>query len=198
MKAVQHKWDAIEHERDAVEHERKAYHEEMRAKMDAWLGGVKHACLEKKESTPEETEVVAKSQEVPEGATDEETIGAAKDRSRDLCLSVGCRGRLKTRTKRNGWPRQKFAATVGRPIRRTVPAMHKGHVRKGPGKKYRSGIRVPGRTLGSRMAGRSLKKRLTKVNVRGTPEGQTSEKRRLTRPECKNGIRDRGANSTYF
>jgi hypothetical protein len=40
MKAIQHKWDAIEHER-------KAHHEEMRAEMDAWLGGVMHACLEK-------------------------------------------------------------------------------------------------------------------------------------------------------
>jgi hypothetical protein len=39
-----------------------------------------------------------------------------------------------------------------------------------------------------------LKKRQTKVNVvRGTPEGQTCEKKRRTRPECNNGIRGRGA-----
>jgi hypothetical protein len=47
------------------------------------------ACLEEeKESAPEETEAVAEPQEVPEGATEEETIGAAKYRSRDLRLRV--------------------------------------------------------------------------------------------------------------
>jgi hypothetical protein len=39
------------------------------------------ACLEKKEPTPEETEAVEKPQEVPEGATDEETFGATEDRA---------------------------------------------------------------------------------------------------------------------
>jgi hypothetical protein len=73
--------------------------------------------------------------------------------------------------------------------------MRKGRLRKGPGKKCRrSGIRKPGRTLGNRMEYRGLKKRRTKVNaVRGTPKGGTGEKRRRTRPEFNNGIRDKGA-----
>jgi hypothetical protein len=60
MKVIQHKWDATLHERNA-------HHEEMMAKMDAWRG-VTRAFLEKV-STPEETEAVAKPQDVPEGAT---------------------------------------------------------------------------------------------------------------------------------
>jgi hypothetical protein len=115
-----------------------ASQEEMMAEMKAWQG-VMHACLEK-ESAPEETEVVAKSQEVPEEATDEETIGAAKDRSRNLRLAAGCRGQLKTRTKHDGRSRQKCAAAIGRLTSGIVPAMRKGHVRRGPCKKCCSGI----------------------------------------------------------
>jgi hypothetical protein len=150
-----------------------AHHERMMAKMDshlgetrAWLGemkacrGVTPACLEEEEPTPQGTEAVAKSQEVPEGATGEETIGAAKDRSRDLRLAVGCRGRLKTRTKRDGRVRQVYAASVGQPTRCFIPAMRKGGLRKGPGKKCRSGtgqkcrrigMRGPGKTSGNGM-----------------------------------------------
>jgi hypothetical protein len=125
------------------------------------------ACLEKKEPTPEETEAVEEPQEVPEGATGEETIGAAKDRSRDLRLAVGCRGHLKTRTKRDGRVRQECAATVGRPTRRFVPAL-----RKGPGMKCRgSGTKGRGIAAGSRMRGmirkrqRGLEKRKTFYNA---------------------------------
>jgi hypothetical protein len=92
--------------------------------------------LEKKEPAPEETKVVAEPQEVPERETDEETLGATDDLSRDLRLAVGYRGQLRTRTKRDGLVRQEYAA-VGRPTLRTVPATGKGGLRKGPGKKCR-------------------------------------------------------------
>jgi hypothetical protein len=45
----------------------------------------------KREPTPDEIGAVAKSQEVPEGATDEEAIGVTEDRSRNLRLAEGCR-----------------------------------------------------------------------------------------------------------
>jgi hypothetical protein len=64
----------------------------------------------------------------------EETIGAAKDRSRDLRLAIGCREKLKTQTKRDGGSRQECASAVGRPTRRAIPAMRKGGLRKGPGR----------------------------------------------------------------
>jgi hypothetical protein len=125
-----------------------ASQERKMAKWDSHLGKGEaceektEACMDKKEPTPEETEPVAEPQEIPEGATDEETIGAMEDRSRDLRLAVGCRGQLKTRIKCDGGSWQECAATVRRPTRCTVPAMCKGHVHKGPGKKCRrSGIR---------------------------------------------------------
>jgi hypothetical protein len=152
-----------------------ASEERMMAKWDSSLGEVKayekttKAFLEKKEPAPEETEAVAEPQEVPEGATDEETIEAAKDRSRNLRLALGYRGQLKTRTKHDGGSRQECAAAVvGRPTRRTAPAMHKGHVRKGPGKKCR------------------------RSGIRGQSKASRDVKRRRTRPGCNSGIKDRG------
>jgi hypothetical protein len=101
-----------------------------REATNAWLGETK-ASPETTEAHEGRTEAcLEKSQEVPKGATGEETIGATEDRSRDLRLAVGCRGPLKTRTRRDGRVRQKYAATVGRPTRRTVTAMRKGELRK--------------------------------------------------------------------
>jgi hypothetical protein len=114
---------------------------------------------------------MAKPQEVPEGVTDEETIGATEDRSRDLRLAIGSSGQLKTRTKHNGGSRQECAGTVGRPTRRTVPAMCKGGLRKGPVTKCcHSGIKGQGITSGSGMRGmirkrRGLEKRNTFYNA---------------------------------
>jgi hypothetical protein len=124
------------------------------------LSIVQYSKKEKREPTPEEIEAVEEPQEVPEGATDKEVIGADEGRSRDLRRALRCRGRLKTRTRPDGRLRQECAADVGRPTRRFVPALRKGGLRRGPGKKCRSDIKGP-----SRMGGRSLKKRRTKFNV---------------------------------
>jgi hypothetical protein len=132
--------------------------------------------------------LIMEPEEVPEGVTDEETIGAAKDRSRDLHLAVGCRGRLKTRTKRDGRLRQECAAIVRRPTRRFVPALRNGGLWKGPGKRCgRNGVRGPGETSGSRMEDRGLKQRRTRDNVvRGAPKERT-------RKVFENGVRNRSA-----
>jgi hypothetical protein len=200
--SLERKMDSNQERTDANLKALKADQREMKAELKAWLGemkacreateaceGVTHACLEeRKEPAPKETEVVAEPEEVPEGATDAETIGAAKDRSRDLHLAVGCRGRLKTRTKRDGRLRQECAATVRRLTRRFVPALRKGGLRKGPGKRRRrNGVRGPGETSGSRMEGRGLKQRRIKDNVvRGAPKERT-------RKVFENDIRDRSA-----
>jgi hypothetical protein len=157
------------------------------AKMDAWRG-VTPASLEEEEPAPEGTEVVAKSQEVPEGATDEEAIGVTEDRSKNLRLAVGCRGRLKTRTKRDGRLRQDCAATVGRPTRRFVPALRKGGLRKGPGGMCRRSC-IRGRRMSSRAGKRGMAKNIA---VRETPEGRTCKQHRLARPECDHGVSDEG------
>jgi hypothetical protein len=120
----------------------------MMAKMDA-RRGVTPACLEEEESAPEEPKAVAETEEVPEGATDEEELGVTEDRSRNLRLAVRCRGQLKTRTKPNGQLRQECAAAVGQPTRRSVPAMRKGGLRRGPGKKCRRGLKGQSKAFGT-------------------------------------------------
>jgi hypothetical protein len=154
---------------DANERKMDSNHERMMAKMDAWLGKTEacreatedceertKACLEEeKEPAPEEPKAVAESGEVLEGATDEETSGGTEDRTGEQRLAMRRHRQQKKRAQVNGEPRQKFAAARGRFTRRAVPAMRKGHVRKGPGMKCRrSGIRGPGKTSGTRIVKR--------------------------------------------
>jgi hypothetical protein len=152
---------------------------------------VTHACLEEeKESTPKETDAVEEPQEFPEGVTDEEKFGATKDRAGELRLAVRRHRQRKKRAQENSGPRQKFAAFRRWFTRRAVPALLKGHVRKGSRRNRRSGVREPRKTFRSRIDGRSLIQWQIKGNVaRRTPEGRTDEKRRRTRPECNSGIR---------
>jgi hypothetical protein len=138
-KANQEKMDAIERKMmdkmDAIQATTDFQLEETMARL-----GETKASSVTTEDCEEKTEAcLENSQEVPEGATDEEAIGGAKGRSRDLRRAVRCRGRLKTRTKCDGRLRQDCAATVGRPTRRSFPAMRKGGLRRGPGKKCRRG-----------------------------------------------------------
>jgi hypothetical protein len=153
---------------------------------------VLHGLMEvEEEPAPEMPEAVAETEKVPEGATGEEAIEVNEDRSRNLRQAVGYRGRLRTRTKRDGRLRQECAATIGRPTRRAVPAIRKGRLRKKPGRMCRrSFVRGPGKTSGSRIENRGLKRRRTKDNVvRGTPGKRTCEKRQRSHPECNSGIR---------
>jgi hypothetical protein len=183
----------IQRKMDANRQERKAHREEMRAEMDAWLGGVTHAYLEE-EPAPEKTETVEEPQDVPIGAMDEEAIRATEDRAGELRLVLRRHRERNKRAQVNG------GSARGRFTRRAVPAMRKGHVRRGPGKRcHRNGIRRPGRTSGTRIVERdrppavgyrSPLKRRTKVTVvQETPKERTCEKKRRTRPECNSGIR---------
>jgi hypothetical protein len=100
------------------------------------------ACLEEeKKPVPEETEAVAESREVPEGATYEETSGGTEDQTGEQRLAVRRHRQQKKRAQVDDGPRQKFATARGRFTRLVVPAMRKGHVRRGPGKKCHSSIR---------------------------------------------------------
>jgi hypothetical protein len=120
---------------------------------------------EEKEPTPEETAAVEKSQEAPNGAADEETSTGTEDRTGEQRLAVRRHRQRKKRAQVNGGPWQKFAAFRGRFTCCAVPALLKGHVRKGPRRNRRSGIRGPGKTFCSRIDGRSLKQRQTQVNM---------------------------------
>jgi hypothetical protein len=123
--------------------------EEMRANMDAYyerMVAIIKECLgrpeAKKELAPEETEAMAEPQEVPEGATDEEMSGGTEDRAGKQHLAVRRHGQLKKQAQGNGGPRQKFAAARGWFTRCAIPALIKGHARRGPGMKCRrSGLK---------------------------------------------------------
>jgi hypothetical protein len=117
------------------------------------------------ERAPEPREVMAESREVPEGASDEEAFGATEDRTGEQCLAVRRHIQRKKWALVNGGPQQKFAAASRWFTRHAVPALLKGHVRKGPRRNCHSGIRGPGKTFRSRMEGRSLKQRQIKGNV---------------------------------
>jgi hypothetical protein len=180
----------------------------MEAMLDACLGETKalpetteacavktRACLEKREPAPEETEPVAETKGVPEGATEQETIGATEDRPRNLRLAVRCRRRLKTRTKHDGRLRQECAATIGRLTRRSIPAIRKGGLWKGPGRMCRRSC-IRGQTKASRNGKRGrivgqyqqpavgyrspLTQHTKDIVVRDTLEGRVCEKRRWT------------------
>jgi hypothetical protein len=93
---------------------------------------------------------------------------------------------LKTRTKPDGRLRQVCAAAIGRPTRRSVPAIRKGGLRRGPGRMCRRSC-IEGRSKASRAGKRGM----AKNNVeRGTPGGRTCERRRLNKTSG-NGVRGR-------
>jgi hypothetical protein len=160
------KIDSSQEKMDAIERKMMTKMDAMQATMDsqleetmACLGetkassettesceGKSHACPLKtkaeKESAPEDTGTAAEPQEVPERATEQKTIEAAEDRNGEQRLAVGCRGRLKTRTKCDGRVRQVYATTIGRLTRRFIPALRKRGFRRGPGMKCcRSGLK---------------------------------------------------------
>jgi hypothetical protein len=143
------------------------------------------ACLRgEKESAPEKPESVAEPKEVPERATEQETGQAAEDQTGELRLAVRCHRQRRKRAQEHGGPRQKFAAFRGRVTRRPVPALIKGHVRKGPRRNRRRDIRGPGKASGSRMEDGDLKQHRIKDNV---VQGAHKER---TRPVFENGIRN--------
>jgi hypothetical protein len=123
---------------------------------------------------------VADRQEVP--------TRASEDRTGEQHLAIRHHRQRKKRDQVDGEPRQKFAAFRGRFTRRAVPAMRKGHVRRGPGNRCcRSNI---GRRSKASCAG----KRGTAQNdvEQGTPEGRTCERRSRTQPRRDCGRKDRG------
>jgi hypothetical protein len=113
---------------------------------------------EEKQQAPEEIEAMETSWEVAEGAADEEKFGATEDRAGELRLAMRGHRQRKKRAQVNGGPRQKFAAFRGLFTRRAVPALRKGGLWKGPGKKCRSGIRGRGITSRSGKRGRIVKR----------------------------------------
>jgi hypothetical protein len=117
------------------------------------------------EATPDETEATVERQELFEKETNFDTIGSSEDRCEDRRLVVRRRRGAKKRSQDSVGFRQKSSAARKRVIRRAIPAVRKGNIRKGPGKDG---------------------------SARGAPKGRRLQKTHRISPECNIGIRNRG------
>jgi hypothetical protein len=117
------------------------------------------------EINPEETQPTVECQELQKEEADVDAVGSSEDRYRDRCLVVRRRRGAKERSQDSVGSRQKVSAARKRVIRRAIPAVRKGNIRKGPGKDG---------------------------SARGAPKGRRLEKTHRISPECNIGIRNRG------
>jgi hypothetical protein len=120
---------------DSPPGKREANHEELMTLMKASQEGM-GAHQEKLgimdlEVNPEEVEVIAENQEVPNEEVAVETIRALEDQYGDQHLALGHCQQLKKRTQGNGGFQQKLAAAQGQLTHHAIPASHKEHGHKG-------------------------------------------------------------------
>jgi hypothetical protein len=86
------------------------------------------------EATPEEIEAPVKRQDLVKEEINAENIGSSEDRSGYQRLALRRRRGAKNWTQDSVGSRQKVSAARKRVIRRAIPAVRKGNIRKGPGK----------------------------------------------------------------
>jgi hypothetical protein len=140
----------------------------MRASVNAWREEMKanqkakEACLE---PTSLEVESEVEHEEVFKEDAAVETSRAPNKRHGDRNLTEGQSGKPKERTQGKSGCRKKLATARRRMTRRAGVARCKGHCRQGQGKDS---------------------------VVRGVPKGRTLGRRHQPKPECKNGIGNRG------
>jgi hypothetical protein len=123
------------------------------------------------EANPEETEAAVERQELFKEELNNENVGSSEDRSGEQRLAVRRRRGAKKRTQDSVGSRQKVSAARKRVIRRAIPAVRKGNIRKGPGKNNAAKGESRGKMLVKRQQnscecedgrlGRDLKERLS-------------------------------------
>jgi hypothetical protein len=86
------------------------------------------------EADPEATEAAVERQEFRENEINAENIVSSEDRSGYQRLAVRRRRGAKKRTQDSVGSQQKLSAARKRVIRRAIPAVRKGNIRKSPGK----------------------------------------------------------------
>jgi hypothetical protein len=86
------------------------------------------------------TEVTAEHQDVPNEETMAETTGALEDQFGEWHLAIGRCQQLKKWIQGDGGSRQKLATSCRWFTRCAIPALRKGHGRRGPGKTPGNGI----------------------------------------------------------
>jgi hypothetical protein len=113
---------------------------------------------------PEETEAAVEPQELPDNEINAENTGSSEGRYGEQHLAVRRRREAKKRSQDSVGPWQKVSAARRRVIRRAVPAVRKGQMRKSAGKNS---------------------------VARGASRREVLDKRQRNNCECKNGRLDR-------
>jgi hypothetical protein len=147
-------------------------HERFLARLDGWTSYGEGTTTwqttqysEELKATPEATEAAVEWQDLFKEEINLDSIGSSQDRCEDQRLAIRRRRGAKKRT------RQKVSAARKRVIRRPVPAVRKGNIRKSPGKNNAAKGASRGKMLVKRQQnscecengrlGRDLKKRLS-------------------------------------
>jgi hypothetical protein len=141
------------------------------------------------ESTLEETEAAMERQELFKEETNFDNVGSSEDRSEDQRLAVRRRRGAKKRSQDSVGSRQEISAARKRVVRRAIPAVRKGHIRKSPGKNNVARGASRGKMLDKKQrnnsecedgrAGCDFKKRLY-LRMKRTSERVTRKPRELT------------------
>jgi hypothetical protein len=123
------------------------------------------------EATPESTEAAVERQELFKEEINLDNIGSSEDRCEEQRLAARRRRGAKKRTQYSVGSRQKVSAARKRVIRRAIPAVRKGNIRKGPDKNNAAKGASRGKMLVKRQQnscecedgrlGRDFKKRLS-------------------------------------
>jgi hypothetical protein len=121
------------------------------------------ACLERKESALVKIESVAVHKEVPKEEAAVKTVRAQKKLYGDRHLAIGRCRQLRKWTQGDGGSRKKLAAARRGMTHRAIPAWHKGHGHRGPGKD---------------------------IVVQGTQKGRMFRKRCWAKPEWNNSVKE--------
>jgi hypothetical protein len=125
----------------------------------------------KLEINPEETQAAVECQELQIEEADVDAVGSSAERYEEQRLVVRRRRGAKRRPQDSVGSRQKVSAARKRVIRRAIPAVRKGNIRKIPGKDG---------------------------SAREAPKGRRLQRTHRISPECNNGIRNRGLKDKLF
>jgi hypothetical protein len=161
IKTIQDKKDSHNEKLMAI---MKTNKEQITAKMDDWIEGMEE-CVGKLAVNPQKSDAIVEHQEVPTEEASVKLIIALKKRHGDRHLAVGCRRKLKKRTKDNGGSWKKLAAACSGTTGHAGMAQCIGHSRQGQGQD---------------------------IVLRGTSKRWMFGKRSRPKPESNNSIRGQG------
>jgi hypothetical protein len=144
------------------------------------------------EINPEETQATMECQELQMEEADMDALGSWDDRYGDGRLVVRSLRGAKKRTQDKIGSRQQLSAARNRVIRRAVPAVRKGNIRKGPGRNSVGRVHPISRTFGKKQRLCSEYKRINCLDSRQQlrlPMNRTSDRCHRTPIQLREEIR---------